>query len=147
MIARRQSPVKQNPQSFLHCRKIAENRCKTQKSCNFNLQTGCGLGSKTIWNGFRCALAIFSGKKIYNFAFVAACGPLQTPFHGWGRKGKQPLHTLASSPSQSLRARFPFLSLRDIFPRPGEVFPLGGSFSSGRAIKPPPFGGGGIAQQ
>ena len=32
------------------------------------------------------------------------CGPLQTHFHGWGRKGKQPLHTLASSPSQSLRA-------------------------------------------
>ena len=37
---------------------------------------------------------------------------------------------LASSPSQSsLRdARFPLLSLRDIFPRPGEVFPLRGSF-------------------
>ena len=43
MIARRQPPVKQNPQSFLHCRKIAENRRKTQKRCNFNLQMGCGL--------------------------------------------------------------------------------------------------------
>ena len=43
MIARRQPPVKQNPQSFLHCRKIAENRRKTQKRCNLNLQTGCGF--------------------------------------------------------------------------------------------------------
>ena len=36
-----------------------------------------------------CALAIFSGKIIYNFAFVALCGALQTHFHGWGRGGKQ----------------------------------------------------------
>ena len=43
MIARRRLPVKQNPQSFLHCRKIAENRRKTQKRCNFNLQIGCGV--------------------------------------------------------------------------------------------------------
>ena len=43
MITRRQPPVKQNPQSFLHCRKIAENRRKTQKRCNFNLQIGCGF--------------------------------------------------------------------------------------------------------
>ena len=50
MIARRRLPVKQNPQSFLHCCKIAENRRKTQKRCNFNLQIGCGLDSRTIWN-------------------------------------------------------------------------------------------------
>ena len=43
MITRRQPPVKQNPQSFLHCRKIAENRRKTQKRCKFNLQMGCRL--------------------------------------------------------------------------------------------------------
>ena len=43
MITRRQPPVKQNPQSFLHCRKIAENRRKTQKRCKFNLQIGCGF--------------------------------------------------------------------------------------------------------
>mgnify|MGYP004510783439 CR=1 FL=1 len=36
-----------------------------------------------------CALAIFSGRIIFNFAFVAACGPLQTHFHGRGRNGKQ----------------------------------------------------------
>ena len=71
MIARRQLPVKQKPQSFLHPRKIAENRRKTQKRCKFNLQIGCGLGSRTIWNGFRFALAIFSGKIIFNFAFGA----------------------------------------------------------------------------
>ena len=43
MIARRQPPVKQNPQSFLHPRKIAENRRKTQKRCKFNLQMECRL--------------------------------------------------------------------------------------------------------
>ena len=43
MITRRRPPVKQNPQSFLHCRKIAKNFRKTQKRCKFNLQTGCGL--------------------------------------------------------------------------------------------------------
>ena len=42
---------------------------------------------KTILNGLRCALAIISGKIILNFAFVAACGPLQTHFHGRGRGG------------------------------------------------------------
>ena len=31
-----------------------------------------------------CALGIFSGKIIYNFAFVALCGALQTHFHGRG---------------------------------------------------------------
>ena len=28
-------------------------------------------------------------KNYFNFAFVAACGPLQTHFHRWGRKGRQ----------------------------------------------------------
>ena len=37
------------------------------------------------------ALRIISGKIIYNFAFVALCGALQTPFHGRGRNGKQHL--------------------------------------------------------
>ena len=27
-------------------------------------------------------------KNYFNFAFVATCGPLQTHFHGWGRKGR-----------------------------------------------------------
>ena len=37
------------------------------------------------------ALRIFSGKDIYNFAFVALCGALQTHFHGRGRGGKRHL--------------------------------------------------------
>ena len=39
----------------------------------------------------RCTLHIFSGKDIYNFAFVALCGALQTHFHGRGRNGKRQL--------------------------------------------------------
>ena len=35
-----------------------------------------------------CALGMIQGKIIYNFAFGAACGPLQTHFHGWGRNKK-----------------------------------------------------------
>ena len=83
------------------------------------------------------ALRIISGKIILNFAFVALCGALQTHFHGRGRKGKRHLQRRflrkrgaagkffasfqRAEPSQSsLRdARFPLLSLRDIFPRSG----------------------------
>ena len=35
---------------------------------------------KEIENGFRCALAMFSGRIIFNFAFVAPCGARQTLF-------------------------------------------------------------------
>ena len=38
------------------------------------------LWRRTILNGLRYALAMFSGKNIYNFAFVALCGALQTLF-------------------------------------------------------------------
>ena len=47
-------------------------------------------------NALRVALRIFSGKNIYNFAFVALCGALQTHFH------KRGLET--NSLSQSLMA-------------------------------------------
>ena len=76
MIARRRLPVKQNLQSFLHCRKIAENRRKTQKRCNFNLQMGCGLGSKTIWNGFRFFRVAAPSIRIVPCAALASCWPL-----------------------------------------------------------------------
>ena len=57
MITRRQPPVKQNPQSFLHCRKIAENRRKTQKRCNLNLLMGCGFKlPQSKPNGFASSL-------------------------------------------------------------------------------------------
>ncbi len=39
----------------------------------------------------RCTLAIISGRIIFNFAFVALCGALQTHFHGRGRRGKRQL--------------------------------------------------------
>mgnify|MGYP004466165091 CR=1 FL=1 len=55
------------------------------------------------------------------------------PFHRWGRGGKRQLqrrflrkHGAAENGlalSVTYGDRFPLLSLRDIFPRPGEVFP------------------------
>ena len=69
MIARRQPPVKQKPQSFLHCRKIAENRRKTQKRCKLNLQIRCGLElpqskpdgfASSLWEGASGAPANFA---------------------------------------------------------------------------------------
>ena len=46
---------------------------------------------ETIFNVLRCALHINSGRIIYNFAFVALCGALQTHFHRRGRNGKRQL--------------------------------------------------------
>ena len=43
----------------------------------------------TILNGRRVRFGHIQRKNILNFAFVAACGPLQTHFHGRGRDGKQ----------------------------------------------------------
>ena len=43
---------------------------------------------KRIENGFRCALAMFSGRIIFNFAFVALCGALQTLFSREGSERK-----------------------------------------------------------
>ena len=37
----------------------------------------------------RCTLDIFSGRIIFNFAFGALCGALQTHFHGRGRNGQR----------------------------------------------------------
>ena len=42
-----------------------------------------------IGNALRFALGIFSGIIIFDFAFVALCGALQTHFHRKGRNGKQ----------------------------------------------------------
>ena len=43
------------------------------------------------WRRSSSLLAIFSGKIIFNFAFVALCGALQTHFHGRSRNGKRHL--------------------------------------------------------
>ena len=40
-----------------------------------------------------CALGIFSGIIIFDFAFVALCGALQTHFHRKGRDGRQVFYT------------------------------------------------------
>ena len=76
------------------------------------------MGSKTIWNGFRCALAIFSGKKIYNFAFVAACGLLQTLFSREESWPGAAATTLVSC--GNIRAAGERSPERADFPRPGE---------------------------
>nr|DAE87974.1 MAG TPA: hypothetical protein [Caudoviricetes sp.] len=41
-----------------------------------------------------CALAIFSGKIIFNIAFVAACGRLKTHFHEMGPERKTAFKTV-----------------------------------------------------
>ena len=50
---------------------------------------------------------MFSGKKIYNFAFVALCGALQTPFHGRGREGKRQMPGYPFRLAASRQATFP----------------------------------------
>ncbi len=42
-----------------------------------------------IGNALRFALGIFSGIIIFDFAFVALCGALQTYFHRKGRDSRQ----------------------------------------------------------
>ena len=65
-----------------------------------------------------CALAMFSGKIILNFAFVALCGALQTHFHGRGRNGKRQLqHRFLRKRGAAVGACSPE---RADFPRPGE---------------------------
>ena len=78
-------------------------------------------------------------------------------FTGRGRRGKWQLADACflrkrpREPSQSSLhdARFPLLSLRDIFPRPGEVFPLRGSFicADRQMAKSSPLGGAGRDQR
>ena len=66
----------------------------------------------------------------------------QTGGVDWGSSGKNPFRLAASR-----QATLPLLSLRDIFPRPGEVGPQGDGFSggdkvSGSAIRRPLGGAG-----
>ena len=83
----------------------------------------CGRGEKRLEMPSACALGIFSGKNIYNFAFVAACGPLQTHFHGRGRGGKRQLPRLFPAETVARRGTNP-LSHRYAMPAP----PKGGAF-------------------
>ena len=88
-----------------------------------------------------CALRIFSGKIIYNFAFVALCGALQTHFHGRGRSGERHLQR------RFLRKRgaagYP-LSLATLASSPkGTPLRCAGNFAA--TAKSRPLGEGGIA--
>ena len=46
-----------------------------------------------IWNGLRLRSGHLQRKAYLYFAFVAACGPLQTHFHEKGRNRKRHLKT------------------------------------------------------
>ena len=48
-------------------------------------------GFKTILNGLRCALTIFSGKIIYSLPIGKICGFSRLAFSREGRRGKQHL--------------------------------------------------------
>jgi len=65
-------------------------------------------------------ICVFSISRFYSRSFVET---LHFPSFLQGVAAKN-----EPSPSSLRDARFPLLSLRDIFPRPGEVFPLRGSF-------------------
>jgi hypothetical protein len=47
-----------------------------------------------------------SGNSIFIFVFVAACGPLQTHFHRWGRYRK--MHFSAARRLQADSSKMPF---------------------------------------
>ena len=61
----------------------------------------------TIWNGLRFALTILSGNILYSFAFVAACGPLQTHFHREGSYRKAAATTVDIPSRWDLQQRRP----------------------------------------
>ena len=84
-----------------------------------------------------CALAIFSGRIIFNFAFVAACGPLQTHFHGRGYKGELHLQRLFPAETSALRG-YPFrlAALRQsTFPK-GTASVAAGNFAAAPERRP-----------
>ena len=91
------------------------------------------------------ALRIFSGKNILNFAFVALCGALQTPFHGRGRNGKRHLQR------RFLRKRGAVVSILALSVTYGDSSPKGRALGSPRKrhlfAKASPFGRGGFAKQ
>ena len=84
----------------------------------------------------------------YNTTPRGACQHFLTSFFqflcGGGLGAKlQPKRTLSGI---AARCQIPpFVTCGDIFPRPGEICPLGGIFIglTGRCIKAPPFGGAG----
>ena len=56
------------------------------------------LVKRTIWNGFRCALAIFSGKNILNFGIAERLRTLRYPIFTEGGVEENCLSTVALFP-------------------------------------------------
>ena len=106
MISRRQPPVKQNPQSFLHPPKIAENRRKTQKRCKFNLQIGCGFYPFRLaaarQSTFPKGTALGGGDKVSGSA-------IRRPLGGAGERSETEgvLGLAGAAPHPALRVTFP----------------------------------------
>ena len=111
-----------------------------------------------------CALAIFSGKDIFNSRLSRPAGRSKRCFHQWGRRPETvdahftDLALSASGPALSViaaRCQIPlFVTYGDISPRPGRICPgRGKSFLKGGALGSPhkvhlfaktsPFGRGG----
>ena len=97
----------------------------------------------TILNGRRVRFGHIQRKNILNFAFVAACGPLQTHFHGRGRNGKRQLLR------RFLRKRGAAVSVLALSVTYGDSSPKGRALGSPRKLhlfaKTSPFGRGGTA--
>ena len=106
MIARRQPPVKQNPQSFLHCRKIAENRRKTQKKMQFKLANGVRVHPFRLaaarQSTFPKGTALGGGDKVSGSA-------IRRPLGGAGERSETEgvLGLAGVAPHPALRATFP----------------------------------------
>ena len=122
----------------------------------------CGT-RRRLKNG-SASLCHYQRNEFYIFEFVAACGPRQTHFHteaqtdsrDWRNPLRQNLTVLPDSPFCRCATSVPlFVTCGDISPRrgenlsrPGEVFPLRGSFicADRKMAKSSPFGGAGIEQ-
>ena len=122
----------------------------------------CGT-RRRLKNG-SASLCHYQRNEFYIFEFVAACGPRQTHFHteaqtdsrDWRNPLRKNLTVLPASPFCRCATSVPlFVTCGDISPRrgenlsrPGEVFPLRGSFicADRKMAKSSPFGGAGIEQ-
>ena len=103
MIARRRLPVKQNPQSFLHPRKIAENHRKTQKRCKFNLQIGCGLDRQNDLKWLPLRSSHIQRKYYFYFGIAERLRTLRYPIFTGGVVKANGIYNAASSGSAAER--------------------------------------------
>ena len=91
-----------------------------------------------------CALAMFSGKNIYNFAFVALCGALQTHFHGRGRGGKRQVQRRFLR-KRGAGGKYPLSLLTAFAASSPKGTPYGNAGNFAATAKSRPLGEGGIA--